>query len=848
MHHLPLRHARVINRPGYLRTNPSVLLRFPSQLALRHCTATVRSQSGSAAAVIASQTAPVFLGTVGPASASASATEREGPLQIRLSSVIDGDHILSHDDNGKIGRVALDAAAWRTDAALSTPSKESEDQVQITESEDQQAIEQMKFLYHGLKSDTTCLSLPSENEMVQYFTQYHPMEHWWSKERTRQAKPDRLHTGVSVDACDSDALRAEILDRQLTPEESGMLHRELVLDSRDSYTLKYQSWRSWLPRYQAVYLPFDTGHAGYGGSPVRMKDCSKLDRTLGIVSKDITLLRRNWLAMTPLERDRLWPDVMLWLMQNHPERVMPVLLAISRGVNPPSGAIMDVLLYMASYWWQCESGTISETKITHQRVDSILRIFEHGELQRGMLGLQRQKLIHLLASRCTLPQLKRLYVLVSNRITGRTRLHIAQAFGELGDYRQALALLRVALQEEIARESPDATNVLNSILRHSILDPDGYHANAWIIQQALDQGIVLNIHVHNTLMMNAVDTGDYETAFKMFTLLEQSGAQADAYTYTIILTAAKRAKNEGLQRQYLSAALRSNSMNSVLATEILGTCFSLLLSDKHLTKLQKRAELIQMYCDLFDAGPLLAWGIIKESEIHASDHQSISSRIPTGGTLVRMLGMLDILSPTRKQQRSASDITELWNRLQHLIRDPSSQNRYRNLFASLTVSDRVQNLLLLRARKHPALLEFSTNIVKQFTTLPEALHYVPDGSLGESPHQIGARPNRIPPAPVSAKTWTTLMSNYNIHGQHKAAQMVFKLMQERGLKPDETTWIKYFHALVEPDNLEGLATALNERIASGQANFESIGKVLRRVSDLDELERIMSKRKIASKV
>lgn len=839
MHHLPLRHARVIIRPGYLRTYPPVFLPFRPRLPPRHSSFAVRSQSESAAAVTASRVEPVLLGTVGPAPSSAA--KRAEPVQNQLSTVLDGDDFFSRDDHGgKVGRLALD------DAALSASSKEGEDEIQITDSEDQQAIERMNSLYHQLKSDTTCLSLPSENEMVQYYTQYHLMENWWRNTRSRRAKSVNLHTGAPVDTCVSDALKVEVITRQLTPEESEVLHRELVLDSRDSYTSRYQSWRYWLPRFQAIYLPFDTRHAGHDGSSVQMKDCSRLDRTLGIVSKDITTLRRNWLTTTLLERDRLWPHIVIWLMQNHPERVMPVLSTISRGVNPPPGATLDVLLYMASYWWQRESDTAFDSKITHQRVDSILRIFERGRLQRGMLGLQRQKLIYLLTSRCTLPQLKRLYALISDRITGRTRLHIAQAFGEFGDYRQALALLRAALQEGVTHDSPDATKVLNSILRHSILDPDGYHANAWIIQQALDQGIVLSIHVHNTLMMNAVDTGDYDTVFKMFTLLEQSGAQADAHTYTIILTAAKRAKNQEFQRQYLSAALRSSSMSSVLATEILATCFNLLSSDKHLTKSQKRAELIQMYCDLFDAGPLLTWGIIEESEIQASGHQDSSNRMPTGGTLVRMLGMLDLLSPTRKQQRSASDITELWNRLQYLIRDTSPQNRYRNLFASLTVSDRVQNLLLLRARKHPSLLEFSTNIVKQFTTLPEVLHYVQDGSLGESPHQIGASPNRVPPAPVSAKTWTTLMSNYNIHRQHKAAQMVFKLMQDRGLEPDETTWNKYFHALVEPDNLEGLATALNERIASGQANFESIGKILRRVSDLDELERIMSRRKIAS--
>jgi pentatricopeptide repeat protein len=541
-------------------------------------------------------------------------------------------------------------------------------------------------------------------------------------------------------------------------------------------------------------------------------------------------------GLGPDERDgqkklriAVWRTMMLWLLHHQPEMAAGVLQATYTHPHPPFYMVADALEHLAGYY------LLEHDKYTPVAAKSfrsaLYTLLEECVEARPSLS---QQTIFLVLSRSSLRGTHFFYNLLTNldvHMSYDSLLQFAYVFGMHGDFERALDALADAVRAGADPASDVALSVCNKILRWSVVNPDGYHASAYIVSRLLEVGVHMNLPLHNVLMVNAIEAGDMKMALRVFDLLEENGVEPDSYTYSTLLKGCKQsgdlAMTSNIRRK--ASEVASITQDPWIATDIL-----------HLVYIQQSkvddpiafrphasavfAALVPVYLRYFDAEVLLELRIISRKALgyHMEESNLTRSTMkPTNAAINIMLSAF-LRIPNSNVERSFTQFTKnLFGGSNDSRRELAKQ------ITKLAMDDFTFNTYLVAFSRRKEHLKQCTALVHLMSQgLPPDL--LPRNPLTDEP---------TPPAKPTAQTFSILLDAFAKHGQTAAAAKVLTLMRQRGLKPEQVTYNSLIKGFANVRDVEGMAEALRGLEKDGFQVDDAIVAAFRKVGGKEALQK-----------
>lgn len=352
------------------------------------------------------------------------------------------------------------------------------------------------------------------------------------------------------------------------------------------------------------------------------------------------------------------------------------------------------------------------------------------------------------------------------RLAIGTVLHYASAFAEAGETEYALQCLerRLELFNRTDREAFVASDVFRwtcaAVLRGSMRQAKNYHETPGIVAKFVEFGVKMDLLLYDVVMHNAMDAGDFATAFKVFNALEDNGLKADKHTYSILLHGCTTQTDPTMFKAFADfCSKKAKELEDPwLATDYL---YYVYVCEQSKPGNSLDSNLMwRTYLDLFDWSPL-------------KQFTKLGSR-----------AMKDNLD--QDSNASASDPTQkkLAPTEQALYLMLQTEIRSIQLLAPAYLEKLYQTFKRgLSASAHPTLLSLATKPVIWNAFLHAFAvkeQYASASQLIRDMSAHGTNPN--------VYTWNMLMQAFFKSGQVAAANRVGALMRARGVQPDAYTY------------------------------------------------------------
>lgn len=482
----------------------------------------------------------------------------------------------------------------------------------------------------------------------------------------------------------------------------------------------------------------------------------------------------NWMALDAVTRKNAFRPLLLYLLDRKPGRAMHFIHIIANDSllhDWNSELIADALGYLSEIHMNAEYGLVEDwdgDAVTVKRnfVPGFTHAYQKALAhQRNVCG---QGLLYNLAQLSEIQDLKKVvdcFFEHKTHVGFDTTLHYANTFAEAGEITYSIRCLQnlknsgpARFQTLMAdRERLRWTCAL--ILRKSMSINQDYHETPKMVADIVNLGVRLDTKLYNVVMNNAMEAGDYATAFKVYNNLEENQLTPAPETYSILLHGCTLQDNPAMFSQFAEhcANIAFESKNSWLAGDYIYYLYILHQSDEDKSK-QLRL-LRDAYVRYFDPATLEALG---DSGLQTAlpkhggaDHQEPSSNgrlglEPTNFVLKIMLRA----EIEAAQVRSNHEIEYLYQRFKTLIQ----QDEHKML--SNVARDSITWNAFLDAFCEKAQFASASQVIKDMaaTTQPE-IH-----------------------------SWNILMHAFAKRGQIQAADRVFELMHSRGIDPSQVSY------------------------------------------------------------
>lgn len=366
--------------------------------------------------------------------------------------------------------------------------------------------------------------------------------------------------------------------------------------------------------------------------------------------------------------------------------------------------------------------------------------------------------------------LKKVYdalVKARTRLAIGTVLHYASAFAEAGETAYALQCLerRLELFNRTDRESFVASDVFRwtcaAVLRGSMRQAKNYHETPGIVAKFVEFGVKMDLLLYDVVMHNAMDAGDFATAFKVFNALEDNGLKADKHTYSILLHGCTTQNDPSMFKAFADFCLKKAKEleDSWLATDYL---YYIYTCEHSKPDHSLDANLMwRTYLDLFDWTPLKPFAKLGSRAMKDNIEQDADTAA---------------LNPS--QAKLAPTEQALYLMLQTEIQSiqPLAPAYLEKLY-------QIFKRGLSSSSAHPTLLALATKPVIWNAFLhafAQKQQYASASQLVQDMNAHGTPPNTY--------TWNMLMQAFFKAGQVSAAERVRSLMRARGVEPDTYTY------------------------------------------------------------
>jgi len=628
-------------------------------------------------------------------------------------------------------------------------------------------------------------------------------------------------------------------------------------------------WQEWFAKREA-WKPLDFPHRRH-----RRLACRKMKEILDFDPLvDVNRLRYEWMQLSRKDRKIHWPGLILNILAKHPQKALKFLLATCVSPLPHAKHISDVLDFIVDhYLYRRNDSPITSEEfavlfgvikgLLQEHSWSELAISEYSviQLSRHADRIQTQELYQSLAAR-------------GEHLSLGCRLNLIEDLARRGATDTAVEVLETLHQDGVDFTRPFVESVCATLLRCSQRDPDAKLHESDIFALLLQYGLRPKINFYNILAHNAIESGDHETAWKVYDMLVENGIEPSEYTYSIFLNDAKwRLDVEALDD--IIKTIRSKDIrNEYIATDMLHAMWMMHDSKSKGIDASESGSaweslwrrMLSIYDTYFERGPLedFAPEYFTFSTSTSDESRKMHPDTPTLNFMIMAALKCAVKQP---------ELPQLYERYRRFVQDGHPD------FVKVADESIVSTAFIMRMGQHPRTLPFCTKVLadmlgtqssgsaqvgpqSQTLTTTETPRESIDRSkaassssnapspdkLSERPRQPSTSPKTVPfkplrpevspvqpslssiqrpsMAPPTVHTWTALLSAFMTQKQPRAAEKILKMMTSRGVQPNRVTWNTLILGYAQMEDIAGTGDSIARAQRTGwPINADLLGRL-----------------------
>lgn len=323
----------------------------------------------------------------------------------------------------------------------------------------------------------------------------------------------------------------------------------------------------------------------------------------------------------------------------------------------------------------------------------------------------------------------------------------------------------------------------------------------------------LMTYLHNLDILEACKAGDTQTGWRIYDKLRKSSSRPDAYTYSILLNAAKKRSDKYAIDQIVSDARDDGTLmkSPFIVADLLHAIY---LSERKRRNGAVFAAMMSTYQLYFDVQPLKDLGLLPDQFYQAP---STSLMLPPPPPL----GMMIIAFLVQFEGHRA--LPRLYASYRNLVEQAHP------VISPLAMTDHTSNAYLMALGRRLRTLPLCTSVVEDMLRSFQSTVKLPsEGAVAQY-----ATPTVI--------TWSILLASFLRQRQRLAAGKVMRMMHKRGLKPNHITYNTLISGHARMQDAEGAVSALrsmeNAGITANRRTMEALGWIHDRRRLLSALEK-----------
>ncbi|KAL8816276.1 MAG: hypothetical protein Q9223_004681 [Gallowayella weberi] len=534
-----------------------------------------------------------------------------------------------------------------------------------------------------------------------------------------------------------------------------------------------------------------------------------------ILSKKTNDVVRSWKRIVtglPLEkRHLLWQEVMLWALQHRIDKALTFLEATvsEPSIDPPRHAVDDALKFVVSAYLEHE---VADSELKTRLHCLFYGFAKASMLQAGYTYWISSKTIYLLLRHSEDVQVQTLYEVISHcrlHLHPYSLTHFMDRFSRMGRPDLAVDVLwRIAeCGANMSHETVQYSCV--TLLRSRFDEDERYKIQSSIVTAMLKLGIRPGIPMLNTMMLNAIEARDYQTAQAIFETARIHGKRPSTITYAIMLRVALQNLDEKHVGQIMHTAEEDGALprNNELVFSLILTMLQIAEgrydarvanpADRH----RRYRAILGIYARYCNSLPLQELGIYSSVHEHHVTASAVSEPTPKILSImlvsyIRFLGEPD-------------HVYDLYCRYQSHVECNNP------LIAATAEIDRVANAFLMGLGRSPSAIKWFSVVLRNMLE-PSATTAV-----------TVARPN--------VQTWSIVARFYFLHGQRAAAEKVIDTMRKMRVEPSPVTWNIIIHGYAYLQDAASVVAALEGMESAGCKADSSTFRGLTKFNDRNRL-------------
>ena len=513
-------------------------------------------------------------------------------------------------------------------------------------------------------------------------------------------------------------------------------------------------------------------------------------------------IMRFWLAVPKHCKRFMWRRLMLLaLRQSAIDALMIVEDTLTKGqFKPPSYCMQDSLDLITCILLQINS---VQGRMIESLLSSVCNFISTYSSISGMASIS-QRTIFLLSKSCSVSQLSSLWECLREHnvfIHLNTKMQLTSRFLDHGMIEVALEILHGLNRSELALYQVQSVCVR---LLRLYLDVDNIYAvRSSMLADLLTLGLRPNMHLYNVILLNAMEAGDRQTAWRIYQTARDHGLKPDEYTYTALL---KGARDKATLEAIWSSAYNEGidiKKDPRLATEYF---YAVYLGERNDPRKWSFQALLSRYQEFFTISSLQELGI-PVARTDAPEVEDPGKLDPPGPALALMI--LHYLKNNPGNRR----IPVICDTYFRLVRDRHA------LIAPLAMTTHTANAFLMALGRNLDTLHLCPSVLERMMG-PRSSD---NGEVSnEQPDQDSNQMRFI--APPNVQTWSILLHSFLRHGQVKAAEKVLSMMQARNQWPSQVTWNTLVSGYSRLQDADGAVHSLRRMKQKGfQPNHCTLG-------------------------
>jgi len=534
---------------------------------------------------------------------------------------------------------------------------------------------------------------------------------------------------------------------------------------------------------------------------------------------------QRWKGMSQYEKLQLWYPALVHALLFDPEEVVMMLNEnlTNDGCFFPDYVGKDCLHHLACVYLQ-DAEDPSEASANALHRISCFYLSTYGRL-KGRASLS-QSTVYLLSKYCEGEKfLTFLDYLHHNSayIHTDTKFHLMARCAALGRIGIALSLLETIPVAKLARAPAQSFCV--SLLRADMGVDDLYGLRSNILAYILKVGVRPNRQLANVIILNAMEAGDFNTAWRSHEIAQENGLLPNVFTYACLLKGVQHGDDTAKISYVHKCAATDGSLatSARLRFEIL---YAIYVAEERDPPGRPFVDLLSMYRDFYDVQPLIDLGILHDRQ---GPQRNDAQQMPD----VQALGLM-VLAWLRRHN-DISQAQEVYERyIQHV-------RAGHPVIAPLAEADHTANAFIHAFGSRAKTLPLCTQII-QHMLKPDSADLSAEskniGATESGPHPSEESESPTMPFDIAAptvQTWNILLHSFIRNRQAVAAEKVLTIMQARGYEPNQATWNTLLGGYASMQDVVGVVESMKRLEKTDMEADEWTRKALRRVADREAL-------------